>query len=514
MTELRKNFYEEVIDQMMIEEVAGLDNDIKETLSGLDTKQKRLAILSILDNNRDLFLRIRKLITDSKVGKTEYITQVVTMLREYVKVGEVEKKTLGEVMTPISLVEEMLDKLPADVWSNPNLKWLDSCNGVGIFPSVVVKRLMDGLVDFEANEELRYKHIVENMLYVGELQPKNMFLFLCSFDPKDEYDMNIYTGSFLDEAFDNHMKDVWGIEKFDVIVGNPPYQDFQNATGKRGGGNSLWDKFINKYLDVLVDNGYLVAVHPSGWRNIDGKLKYIQNRLKSKTIEYLEIHNANDGNKVFGAATRYDWYCLKNTEINDSFTLVKCEDGTFENVKISHLEFIPNGMFAKIDSLFAKEGDEIVHLLNSRSAYGSDKRHMFKIQTDTHIYPCIQNVNVKNKPSCIWYSNTNKNGHFGLTKVIFGVQVSGVMIDSDGSLGMAQHCSAIVDSTENLDCISKAMRSAEFIKLSMNCDTGGNRDRYNRKVIAQFRKDFWKEFINEEETVTQEADTNAASIQD
>jgi hypothetical protein len=112
MTELHKNLYEEVIDQMMIEEVAGLDNDIKKTLSNLDTSQKRLAILSILDNNRDLFLRIRKLITDNNVGKTEYITQVVTMLREYVKVAEIEQKKFAEVMTPITMVKEMLDTLP------------------------------------------------------------------------------------------------------------------------------------------------------------------------------------------------------------------------------------------------------------------------------------------------------------------------------------------------------------------------------------------------------------------
>ena len=121
-----------------------------------------------------------------------HIKDVVTMLREYVKVSKTEVKTMGEVMTPISLVEEMLDTLPYDVWTNPNLKWLDPCGGVGTFFSVVIERLMKGLISFQPDEKLRYKHILENMIYTCELQAKNLFLFLYAFDPKDEYAWNIY----------------------------------------------------------------------------------------------------------------------------------------------------------------------------------------------------------------------------------------------------------------------------------------------------------------------------------
>jgi hypothetical protein len=300
MTELRKNFYEEVIDQMMVEEVAGLDNDIKETLVMLTTQQKRLAILSILDNNRDLFLRIRKLITDISVGKTEYITQVVTMLREYVKVSDIEQRKFAEVMTPIAIVEEMLNTLPADVWTNPNLKWLDSCNGVGIFPSVVVKRLMDGLVDFEPNEELRYKHIVENMLYVGELQPKNMFLFLCSFDPKDEYDMNIYTGSFLDDAFDNHMKEVWGVKKFDIIVGNPPYQAMDSNSGPSA--TPIYNLFVEKCISI---SDVILYITPSRWfGGGKGLGSFRDMMISSKKIKLLNHFDDKYGKKTFGNSVK------------------------------------------------------------------------------------------------------------------------------------------------------------------------------------------------------------------
>ena len=43
------------------------------------------------------------------------------------------KKNNGEVFTPEFLIEEMLDKLPKKVWSNPDLKWFDPTVGVGNF---------------------------------------------------------------------------------------------------------------------------------------------------------------------------------------------------------------------------------------------------------------------------------------------------------------------------------------------------------------------------------------------
>ena len=61
-------------------------------------------------------------------------------------------KTFGEVMTPLFLVNDMLDTIPKEVWINPHLKWLDPCNGIGTFFSVVVERLMNGLTFFEPDK--------------------------------------------------------------------------------------------------------------------------------------------------------------------------------------------------------------------------------------------------------------------------------------------------------------------------------------------------------------------------
>lgn len=107
-------------------------------------------------------------------------------------------KEFGEVTTPISLVEEMLDTLPKEVWLDPNKTWLDPCAGTGIFPAAIVTRLMKTLVEFEPDENKRYKHIMENMIYVYELQGKNVIIYKSIFDRNNELNLNIINGSFLD----------------------------------------------------------------------------------------------------------------------------------------------------------------------------------------------------------------------------------------------------------------------------------------------------------------------------
>jgi hypothetical protein len=398
-------------------------------------------------------------------------------------------KEFGEVITPITLVEEMLDTLPYDVWSNPNLKWLDPCNGFGTFFSVVIERLMKSLESFQPNEKLRYKHIVENMIYACELQAKNLFLYLYAFDPKNEYAMNVYCGSYLDEGFDKQME-FWGIEKFDVIVMNPPYQKLKEGNKKS---QALWNKFVIKTLSQLVDGGYLVAVHPSGWRNVEGKFKNIQKLLRSKQLLYLEIHNEKDGLKTFGAETRYDFYCLHNVP-NTMFTKIKCQDGTIERVDISKMDFIPNGMFKTFDKLIAKNGDDTVKILRDYS-YNIQKEYVNGKQTEEFKYPCVYIIHKNGVPK-LKYSNINTKGHFGIPKLIWsnGRIISvGSLIDTDGEYGITEFAYAIIDIPENLPRIKHVFDHKDFRKLMEECSISDMSINY--RVIALFRKDFWKEFL-------------------
>lgn len=82
-------------------------------------------------------------------------------------------KKYGEVFTPIELVDDMLNTLPGDVWTNPELKWLEPSNGTGNFSIRVLERLMEGLSEWEPDKYKRYNHIVNNMLYTCELLEDN-----------------------------------------------------------------------------------------------------------------------------------------------------------------------------------------------------------------------------------------------------------------------------------------------------------------------------------------------------
>ena len=344
-----KNLFEGVIEKMMIESC--MDETFKpyidEVRKIIDTQmpphKKRFAILCTLDKNRNL-MRKAKVYNQKSVTKMEHIKDYVQILRQYVKVSEVEKKKFGEVMTPIDLVKEMLGKLPKEVWSNPDLKWLDPCNGVGPFGAMVVAGLMKGLAEWEPDENKRYRHILENMVYVCELQPKNMFLWMCMMDPVDKYGLNIYCGSFLDEGFDKHMKEVWGVDKFDVVVGNPPYKSGEHIN------------FFNKSFEILKKSGHIVFIHPSTPfinrkpSNDDKKTKEIKNIISNFKSSIKLI----DGNKIFTNAGFF-------TPL--SITIVKKENNNNNNIEVifSHIDDTNNkiNLYDTIDKIYI-HGNDIV----------------------------------------------------------------------------------------------------------------------------------------------------------
>lgn len=242
---------EQIVDNIVLDLLETKAPGSKNIILQHTTKStKRLAMLHVLDDDRSLLEEYKNIIRGEQFC-SNYATDVVQLLRKYVKVADTEVKEHGEVMTPTLLVNEMLDKLPSEVWSNKDLKWLDPCNGVGTFPSVIIERLMIGLKDVIIDDCERYRHIIENMIYVCEIQAKNTFLFHCAFDREDDHELNTYFGSFLDKGFDEHMLNVWGVEKFDIVLGNPPYK------------SGTHNKFLVKGFDLLNENGISLIVHPS-----------------------------------------------------------------------------------------------------------------------------------------------------------------------------------------------------------------------------------------------------------
>ena len=143
-------------------------------------------------------------------------------------------------------------------------------------------------------------------------------------------------------------------------------------------------------------------------------------------------------------------------------------------------------------------GDERVEILHSESAYEARKPHMSKEQTDEFIHPCVY-LTYKDGSIKFMYSNTNERGHFGVPKVIWSNGgASKPIVDVNGEYGLTQFAHAIVDEPQNLPLIQKAMLSDKFLTLmSFSDGVTGVGHRYNRKAISTFRKDFWKEFLND-----------------
>ena len=81
------------------------------------------------------------------------INNIINQINNHIKILSPEIIKYGEVYTELNLVEEMISTLPNNFWSNHKLKILDPCNGIGNFPSIIVKKLMNGLVNFEVDEK-------------------------------------------------------------------------------------------------------------------------------------------------------------------------------------------------------------------------------------------------------------------------------------------------------------------------------------------------------------------------
>jgi hypothetical protein len=486
---------EEIVDNIILDMLEIKYPGIKKkVLTDTKKSKRRSGMLAFLGDDKELFSGYKNIVDNNPQRPcAQYSKDILNMLREYVKIADVEVKRFGEVMTPFTLVDDMLNALPDDVWLNPNLKWLDPCNGIGTFPCIIVDRLMVGLKDVIPNDCDRYKHIIENMIYVCELQVKNMFLYHCAFDREDNYALNTYCGSFLDEKFDEHMKNVWGVEKFDIVVANPPYQTQREGDRKT---QPLWHLFVNKSINVLIEGGHLNMVHPSGWRNVDGAFKETQKNILSNDVLYLEIHNEKDGIKTFGAETRYDFYCLRKSSEN-VLTRVVGQSGKEFNINLKGYDFIPNDNFDKVYSLIAKNKEECVNVMHSSSSYETRKNYMSRNKENTHIYPCIYTIKNKDIPT-FYFSSNNQKGHFGISKLIWsnGRIISvGSYIDKNGNYGLTQFSSAIVDTETNLPNIKMAFDSKEFRSLMEDCAVSDMS--INRKVIATFRKDFYKQFLND-----------------
>ena len=222
--------------------------------------------------------------------------KLLEFIADRLKPKDVEKRKFGEVFTPMKTIYEMLDKLDesyiktngCSIFTNEELTWYDPATGMGNYPVAIYDRLMKGLSKKIPNEKKRKRHILENMLYMSELNKKNALICKQIFDIENKYKLNLYEG----DSLTVDIKRQWNIKKFDVIIGNPPYNEELTKVGAK----PLYHKFIEKYVDKCT---YLTYIIPSRWfAGGKGLDKFRQMMLNRTDIKYIKHYD--NAKKIFG----------------------------------------------------------------------------------------------------------------------------------------------------------------------------------------------------------------------
>jgi hypothetical protein len=246
--------------------------------------------------------------------------ELLELIDSCLKPKQKEKQENGEVFTPMCLVFEMLDNLDKhyinkhgrSIFTEPSFKWFDPASGMGNFPVAVYLKLMEGLKTQIPNDEDRKKHIIENMLYMSELNKKNVFISHQIFNMNNQYKLNLYEG----DTLELDIVSVWGLKlnSFDVILGNPPYNKggIRSHTGKQLGdkNETIWTKFIEKSFEWLKPDGFLAFINPLSWLK---KSHSLHNAMLEKHIVWLKLWDNSQSKGMINADIPISLFVLQNT---------------------------------------------------------------------------------------------------------------------------------------------------------------------------------------------------------
>lgn len=266
-----------------------------------------------------------------------------------------------EVFTPPAVVNKMLDLLPPEVWANPELRFLDPACKTGVFLREAAKRLMVGLETAIPDEAARREHIFKHMLHgiaiteltaqmtrrtlyyskdassehsvvamptpEGNVRYKNIEHTVkekkcvhCGAPESSKRDTGTHESHaylFIHEKLDSSMK-------FDVIIGNPPYQ-LNDGGGTGSSASPLYHKFVQRALDAKPR--YASMIIPSRWFT-DGKgldafrEKMLGDRRLKAIVDHFSSADCFPGVDIAGGVCYFLWdrlhagLCEVTTKVN------------------------------------------------------------------------------------------------------------------------------------------------------------------------------------------------------
>lgn len=252
-------------------------------------------------------------------------------------------------------------------------RYLDAFNRIGkndtqnVFTPPRLVRRMLSRIQFTKDSKVLVWYNVEFLIYLVKeigLSPKNIYIYTNTND-KLILQKQGYNVVYQEKIDFDKIWDVYKVMKFDVIVGNPPFQ--KNLESGHKSVDNPWAKFIFLSSQIVKDNGYVVMISPDGWCSPTydiqkGHISIFRDVFKNNNLIYVAFDDIVK--PYFQKGTSFSYFVFQKSNYS-GFTTFETSKESFE-INIKDLFFIPKNLDSLSFSIHNK-------LLNRKSKFSFDR---------------------------------------------------------------------------------------------------------------------------------------------